>query len=325
MDQLTIQQLKKIYSDGKLALDNFCWELEQGIYGLLGPNGAGKSTLLEILSLNLMPTSGKVLWNGKDIQKQPVHFRRALGYLPQTYGFYPELKGRQVMNYMGRLHGIYGKRLRRRVDEVLELVNLKDVQRRKVKGYSGGMKQRLAIGQALIHQPKVLVIDEPTTGLDPEERVAFRNMLYDLGQVCIVLLSTHIVKDVEFSCKEMTMLFGGEQRFTGRPSDFVRQTEGRVMIAEIPFDHFDDFTKSHHVVAIQERELGIEVRFIASPTATHAPGQEGEESSADQYLPITSLASGSKNGFTSASANLEDAYVDFIRRQAQEVELDESA
>ncbi|HUT23556.1 MAG TPA: ATP-binding cassette domain-containing protein [Sumerlaeia bacterium] len=301
--EISIQHLRKVYQDGKVALDDFNWEMDRGVFGLLGPNGAGKSTLLEILSLNLMPTAGRVLWRGESIQKHPHRFRRALGYLPQVYGFYPELTANQFLEYMARLHGLHGRRLRRRIVEVLEMVNLGAERKRKVKTLSGGMRQRLAIAQALAHSPEILVIDEPTTGLDPGERVAFRNMLFDLGRSCAILLSTHIVKDVEFSCHHMTMLHSGIQRFTGRPVDFITRVEGRVFEVTVPFQDFEEFSKSHGVIAIQERREEIDVRFIAPEK------ESGAVRLRSGHLPRP------------VGANLEDAYVDFIRELQEEERL----
>lgn len=278
-----------------MALDGFNWELEQGVYGLLGPNGAGKSTLLEILSLNLMPTSGKILWDGRDIHSRPGKFRSILGYLPQDYGFYPELRVKQVLNYLGNLNGLFGKKMRIRMEEVLNQVNMISHKRRKVKSLSGGMRQRLAIAQALLHKPKLMIIDEPTTGLDPGERVTFRNLLFDLGKECIVFLSTHIVKDVEFSCQKMTLLYGGVQRFTGLPSDFIKRARGRVLEKTLPYDEFRIFLKENHVVSIQEGAEGIRMRYIIPP------GKNGHERGAEEVKP-----------------NLEDAYVDFIRECREE-------
>ena len=293
-----IQHLTKIYQDGKVALNDFNLELDCGVFGLLGPNGAGKSTLLEILSLGLMPTTGQILWDGKDIHRHPTAYRRILGYLPQTYGFYDELKAQTFLNYMGKLFGLRGRELRARVEECLEKVNLTEVRRRKIKSFSGGMRQRLAIAQALIARPQLLIIDEPTTGLDPGERVAFRNMIFDLGRACVILLSTHIVKDVEFSCQGMALLYGGLQHFCGEPLRFMEAAQRRVFEVELPFSQFDAFAAAHHVVAIHEHGEWVNVRFITPDPFTRVPGAQ----------PVR--------------VNLEDAYVDFIRaRQGKEVEF----
>jgi ABC-2 type transport system ATP-binding protein len=291
---LSIRNLRKVYQDDKVALQDFNWDLSNGVYGLLGPNGAGKSTLLEILSLNLMPTSGKILWEGWDIQKRPHAFRRIIGYLPQSYGFYAELKAVHMLGYLGRLSGLRGRELKQRLDEVLEIVGLTGVKKRKIKGFSGGMLQRLALAQSLIHSPRLLIVDEPTTGLDPGERVAFRNLLFDLGRTCIVLLSTHIVKDVEFSCHQMTVLYGGTQHFTGVPVDFIGRVGSRVYEEKIPFRNLDEFSERHRVISIQESGEDVKVRFIAYP---------GENEVKSTRL---------------VKANLEDAYVDFIREREEE-------
>lgn len=298
--RLSIQNLTKIYQDGKVALNGFSLELDHGVFGLLGPNGAGKSTLLEILSLGLMPTSGRILWEGRDVHENPRAYRRILGYLPQTYGFYGELKAQTILEYVGKLFGLHGRALRERVGLCLERVNLTEVRRRKIKSFSGGMRQRLAIAQALVSDPQLLIIDEPTTGLDPGERVAFRNMIFDLGQTRVIFLSTHIVKDVEFSCHGMTLLYGGCQRYTGAPAGFMDGVRARVFEVELPFDRFDAFAAGHHVVAIHEHGEWVNVRFI-----TPEPRSDVE-------------------GAGPVKVNLEDAYVDFIRaRQAEEEEKEE--
>ena len=291
MPRLSIQSLGKTYADGKVALDEFNLELDNGVYGLLGPNGAGKSTLLEILSLNLMPTRGKVLWEGQDIHRRPSRFRGVLGYLPQSYGFYDELSAEGMLHYLARLRGLRGRRLRERTEVVFALTGLEAVRRRKCKSMSGGMRQRLAIAIALIHEPHLLVIDEPTTGLDPGERVAFRNMIFDLGRSCIVFLSTHIVKDVEFSCHGMTLLYGGRQHYTGAPAEFMSRVERRVFEVEVGLDDFAAFSAAHHVVSIRELADRIEVRYIEPEAYTAVEGA----------MPV--------------KVNLEDAYVDFIRQQ----------
>jgi len=291
---LSIRNLCKTYQDGNKAVRDFNWEIERGVYGLLGPNGAGKSTLLEILSLNLMPASGTILWEGWDIQKRPTAFRRVLGYLPQAYGFYPELTARQMLDYLGRLHGLRGRRLRKRMADVFEILNMTEVRNRKIKTFSGGTRQRLAIAQALLHEPQLLVIDEPTTGLDPSERVSFRNLLFDLGKSCVVLLSTHIVKDVEFTCHEMTLLCGGAQRYTGHPVSFVQRVEGRVFEKEVEVADFEAYSRERCVIAIQEKPDGIVVRHVVRP------GERDPESG------------------DPVRANLEDAYVDFVGERQEE-------
>jgi len=294
--RLEIHQLSKVYQDGKVALRDFNLALDDGVFGLLGPNGAGKSTLLEILALGLMPTAGTIRWEGRDVHQHPTAYRRILGYLPQTYGFYDELKAQTLLEYIGKLFGLHGRALRARVDECLERVNLGEVRRRKVKTFSGGMRQRLAIAQALVSAPKLLIIDEPTTGLDPGERVAFRNMIFDLGRSCVILLSTHIVKDVEFSCHGMALLFGGRQHFCGEPLRFMDTVRGRVFEVELPFSQFDGFAAAHHVVAIHEHGDRVNVRFITPEPSSDVPGALLQR------------------------VNLEDAYVDFIRARQREEE-----
>ncbi|MBN1451790.1 MAG: ABC transporter ATP-binding protein, partial [Anaerolineales bacterium] len=195
--KLTISHLSKQYRRDFWGLRNFDLELKPGVIGLLGPNGAGKSTLMRMLATITQPTEGKIEWNGVDIVKSPDSLRAVLGYLPQDFGVYPNLSVLEFLEYVAAIKGMDGKTARRRIDELLVLVNLVQAAKRPLGGYSGGMKQRVGIAQALLNDPQLLIVDEPTVGLDPEERVRFRNLLSDLSGERIILLSTHIVSDVE--------------------------------------------------------------------------------------------------------------------------------
>ena len=195
--RLVVEMVSKTYRGNVEALRNFELTLGPGILGLLGPNGAGKSTLMRILATITQPTSGRVLWNDADIGRKPDALRGVLGYLPQDFGIYPNLSAVEFLDYLAAVKGIRAATARKRISALLELVNLTDVARRPLGGYSGVMRQRVGIVQALLNDPELLIVDEPTAGLDPEERVRFRNLLSELSGERIVILSTHIVSDVE--------------------------------------------------------------------------------------------------------------------------------
>lgn len=210
--ELIIDRVSKQYKN-RIAVDKVSARLHQGVYGLLGANGAGKTTLMRMLCGILTPTSGTVTFDGMDVSEEG--YRAILGYLPQDFGYYPEFTGMDFLLYLAALKGIPRPRARRKAEELLELVSLREAGGRKIKTYSGGMKQRLGIAQALLNDPKLLVLDEPTAGLDPKERVRFRTLMEDLGKNSIVLLSTHIVSDVEHIAGEVLMMKEGRLIFQG--------------------------------------------------------------------------------------------------------------
>jgi ABC-type multidrug transport system ATPase subunit len=206
---LRIHHLSKQYRRGFWGLRGFDLELGAGVVGLLGPNGAGKSTLMRMLATITQPTEGTIHWDGVDIAKSPNTLRAVLGYLPQDFGVYPHLTGIEFLQYMAAIKGLDGQSARRRIGELLQVVNLTDASKRPLGDYSGGMKQRLGIAQALLNDPQLLIVDEPTAGLDPEERVRFRNLLSDLSGKRIIMLSTHIVSDVEAIATDIVILNKG--------------------------------------------------------------------------------------------------------------------
>ncbi|MBE5856190.1 MAG: ABC transporter ATP-binding protein [Lachnospiraceae bacterium] len=214
--ELVIDRLSKQYKN-KIAVDRVSVKLNKGVYGLLGANGAGKSTLMRMICGILKPTSGTVTFDGMSVETEA--FRSILGYLPQDFGYYPEFSGRDFILYMAALKGIPKREARKRSDELLKLVGLEDVADKKIKTYSGGMKQRVGIAQALLNNPKLLILDEPTAGLDPKERVRFRNLIEKIGDDCIVILSTHIVSDVEHISDQVMMMKDGRFIFQGKWSD----------------------------------------------------------------------------------------------------------
>lgn len=205
--ELIIDRISKQYKN-KIAVDRISVKLQKGVYGLLGANGAGKTTLMRMICGILKPTSGTISFDGIDVSEE--NYRSILGYLPQDFGYYPEFTGMDFLLYMAALKGMGKAQAKRKAEELLELVSLQDVAKKKIKTYSGGMKQRLGIAQALLNQPKLLVLDEPTAGLDPKERVRFRNLIADLGKESIVLLSTHIVSDIEQITERVLMMKDGQ-------------------------------------------------------------------------------------------------------------------
>lgn len=214
--ELSIDRLTKQYQN-KIAVDRISLRLNTGIYVLLGANGAGKTTLMRMVCGILKPTSGTITFDGIDVSEE--RYRSMLGYLPQDFGYYPEFTGEDFLLYMAALKGMRKPQARRKTVELLKLVSLHDVAKKKIKTYSGGMKQRLGIAQALLNQPKILVLDEPTAGLDPKERVRFRDLIKDLGKDSIVLLSTHIVSDIEHIADDILMMKSGQLIYQGKWTD----------------------------------------------------------------------------------------------------------
>lgn len=213
---LVIENVTKQYKD-KIAVNCVSATLEKGVIGLLGANGAGKTTLMSMICGVKSPTSGKITFDGVDVKEEK--YREYLGYLPQDFGYYPNFTGRDFLRYMAAIKGINKADAENRINELLKIVNLEDAADRKMKSYSGGMKQRIGIAQAVLNNPQILVLDEPTAGLDPKERVRFRNLIDELGQDCIVILSTHIVSDVEHIADRILMMNNGEFVFDGTKED----------------------------------------------------------------------------------------------------------
>ena len=284
--QLTINNLGKEYKRGFWGLKDFSLEIKPGILGLLGPNGAGKSTFMRMLATITKPTDGSIKWNDVDIIKSPDALRDVLGYLPQDFGVYPNLNAVEFLEYMAAIKGLDSATAKKRIDELLQLVNLKDAAKRPLGGYSGGMKQRVGIAQALLNDPQLLIVDEPTVGLDPEERVRFRNLLSDLSGELMVILSTHIVSDVEATATHIALVNKGQLLREAAPESLLNELEGKVWEWTI---HSDDLPalKSKHIVSGTIRKSdGVQVRVVSSDQ----PKAESR----------------------SVSPNLEDAYLYFI-------------
>lgn len=227
MVTLQVERVSKLYG-GFVALQEVELELGCGVYGLLGPNGAGKSTLMRIMTDLLAPSRGRVLCNGRDIHAMGADYRDLLGYLPQDFGVYPNFTAEGFLCYIARLKGLGRAAARQKTAELLELVGLTDRRKRRLGGFSGGERQRVGIAQALLNEPQVLILDEPTAGLDPQERIRFRGLLNRLGKDRLVLLSTHIVSDVESAADQVILLRRGQVIGQGTPTELLRQLEGKV-------------------------------------------------------------------------------------------------
>jgi ABC-2 type transport system ATP-binding protein len=262
--KLTINRVSKRYSANALALQDFSLELGPGVLGLLGPNGAGKTTLMSILATITKPTTGTIHWDGTDLAADPNAIRGVLGYLPQDFGVYPNLDAVEFLEYLAAVKGLDAAAARRRIDELLNLVNLSDVRKRPLGGYSGGMRQRIGIAQALLNDPKLLIVDEPTAGLDPEERVRFRNLLSDLSGDRIVILSTHIVSDVEATATDIALISQGKLVAHAAPEDLLRAVEGKVWEWVVPSSELNAARQKYLISNTSRRSDGVHVRLLSS-------------------------------------------------------------
>jgi len=288
---LVISNVGKMYKGAGWGLRNFSLNLTPGVLGLLGPNGAGKTTLMNILATVTKPTEGKVTWNGSDIHRSPDELRAVLGYLPQHFGIYPNLNVAEFLEYMAALKGINWRLAHRRIDHLLQLVNLTDARKRLLSGYSGGMKQRVGIAQALLNNPQLLIVDEPTVGLDPEERVRFRNLLSDLSGDRIVILSTHIVSDVEAAATRIALNKGRLLEYV-TPEELLQEVEGKVWVFMVASPELIDFRQRHLVSSTIRRSDGVQVRVVAGEPPDEAARQV-QPTLEDAYLYRVSLANGS--------------------------------
>ena len=279
---LTIDNVSKQYHGGTWALRNFTLQLSPGILGLLGPNGAGKTTLMSILATITRATEGRVLWNDTDVAANPDSLRATLGYLPQDFGVYPNLNAVEFLEYLSAVKGLDRASSRRRIDELLNLVNLTDVRQRPLGGYSGGMKQRVGIAQALLNDPKLLIVDEPTAGLDPEERVRFRNLLSELSGERIVILSTHIVSDVEATATDIALISQGTLVAHAAPEALLQKVEGKVWEWIIPSNDLNAARQRYLISNVVRRSDGVHARVLGNlPPAGAQPATPNLE---DAYL-----------------------------------------
>ena len=284
---LSIHQLSKTYSNGVRALDNVSLEIPVGMFGLLGPNGAGKSSLMRTIATLQKPDSGSIMFGEIDVLRQPDEMRKTLGYLPQDFGVYPRISALDMLDHMAVLKGILKRGERRElVDQLLHRTNLYDARKKALKSFSGGMRQRFGIAQALLGDPSLIIVDEPTAGLDPEERNRFLNVLSDVGENKVVILSTHIVEDVADLCPRMAILAGGRIILEGAPTDLMNELAGRVWRKTVERSEVDRYRAEHTVISAH-LNAGKSVLHVLCDTS---PGE----------------------GFESATADLEDVYFSII-------------
>jgi ABC-2 type transport system ATP-binding protein len=269
--QLVVENVGKSYSGGVQALSDVQLSLRPGVLGLLGPNGAGKSTLMRILATITQPSSGRVLWDDTDISRIPDALRNVLGYLPQDFGVYPNLTAREFLEYLAAVKGIAANAANKRISELLELVNLSDAANRPLGGFSGGMRQRIGIAQALLNDPQLLIVDEPTAGLDPEERVRFRNLLSELSGERIVILSTHIVSDIEAVASSIAILSHGRLVAHDAPEALLGKVGGKIWEMVVTSADLPALRQMHLVSSTAHRSDGVYARVVAeAPPKAHA-------------------------------------------------------
>ena len=291
---LVIRDLTKTYPSGVQALRGVSLDLSHGVFGLLGPNGSGKTTLMKIVATLLEPDSGTVEMNGADLITRKDHTRRMLGYLPQDFGLYPTLTAWQMLDYLAKLKGVTNKQERHTlIDVLLERVNLSAERKQRLEGFSGGMRQRLGIAQALIGDPQLIIVDEPTAGLDPEERVRFHNLISEsASENTVVILSTHIVSDVANLCSHMAIIRKGKIISADTPRQALDQLRGSVWEGTVSHEHLAVFKSQFNVISSRTFNGQARVRVISK-------GQRPSEE------------------FTEATPVLEDYYFDLVNRQDQ--------
>jgi ABC-type multidrug transport system ATPase subunit len=259
---LIVNNVSKSY--GKFSvLENINIEFLKGIYGLLAPNGAGKTTLIKMLTTLLFPSEGEILYNGTDIFSMGDDYRDILGYLPQEFGYYRNYSPRKFLHYLSALKGIDRDKAKNRIDELLKLVGLENVADKKMGKFSGGMIQRVGIAQAMLNNPKILILDEPTVGLDPKERVRFRNLLTELSRERIVILSTHIVSDVESIANEIIMIKNKKVLYKDSPKNICKILSGKVYEIEVDFDQVSNFRKEYFILSERQEDNSMKLRFIS--------------------------------------------------------------
>ena len=279
---LSLESVTYRYRGGHEAVSALDLDLGPGILGLLGPNGAGKSTLMRILATLAKPSAGRVRWNGEDIARRPDPLRAALGYLPQDFGVYPALSAREFLAFLAAVKGLSGAKARERVDHSLHLVGLDDAADKRLGDFSGGMRQRVGIAQALLNDPALLIVDEPTVGLDPEERMRFRHLLTDLAGQRLVMLSTHIVSDVEASATSLAVMAAGKLRFHGTPEELLARAEGHVWEWTLPAEQLPQLRAQYTLCASLRRPDGVRVRVV-HPERPQADAQSVSPGLEDAY------------------------------------------
>jgi ABC-2 type transport system ATP-binding protein len=280
---LTLQDVSHVYANGTRALDHVTLSIPRGMYGLLGPNGAGKSTLMRAVATLQTPSEGKIRFGDVDVIAEPEKLRRALGYLPQDFGVYPRVSAYEMLDHMAVLKGVASPADRKTtVETLLQQTNLWDVRKKMLSGFSGGMRQRFGIAQALIGNPALIIVDEPTAGLDPEERNRFLNLLAEIGESVVVILSTHIVEDVSDLCHRMAVLADGRVQLEGAPQELIHSTRGRIWMKVVDRGELARYREQYEILS---------TRLFAGRTVLHVLSDRDPG-----------------NGFTSVDAGLQDVY-----------------
>lgn len=287
---LVISKLEKTYPNGVKALDHISLTLTNGMFGLLGHNGAGKSSLMKTLATLQSADQGSIEFNGVDIGKSPENMRQSLGYLPQEFGVYPKMSAIKLLDYLAVLKGIHDKAQRKeQINQLLKLTNLDKHRDQAVANFSGGMRQRFGIAQALLGAPKILIIDEPTAGLDPMERNALHNLLCHIAEKMIVILSTHIVEDINNLCPKMAILAAGKICYEGRPQELTAQLDNKLWLKTVDQTQLSEITEQHQVLSTRLSSGSYQIRVVSETQP--APG------------------------FTPVTADLEDAYFHTLNQQ----------
>ena len=281
--ELEIKNLTKKYGE-ITALNDFNIRMSNGIYGLLGPNGAGKSTLMNLLTDNVKRTSGKILYNNKEILSMGKDFRKLIGYMPQQQGYYEDLSARAFLLYMALLKGMKRREAKRKVDELLEIVNLTDSAHKKLGSFSGGMKQRALIAQALLNDPKILILDEPTAGLDPKERIRIRNFISEIAGSKIVILATHVVSDIEFIAKEVMLLKQGQLIACDTTDNLLNRIENMVCEVTVHDGEVEQFEKKYNVSNIFRNGDKVIARVVSDNLPAEFEKQIVRPNLEDLYL-----------------------------------------
>jgi ABC-type multidrug transport system ATPase subunit len=284
---LEIQNVSKRYNKNKYGLKDFSITIENGILGLLGPNGAGKSTLLKMIATVSKPTEGIIILNKNNIVKDPNYMRKQLGFLPQDFGVYPNLNAFEFLQYMAAMKGLGGENLESRISQLLEGVNLIDAAKKPIGSYSGGMKQRVGIAQTLLNNPKIVIFDEPTVGLDPEERVRFRNLISDLANDCIVILSSHIVSDIDTIADTVAIMKNGQLISYGNQEDSIEKVRNKVFETMVKKEALSTFKNQQIVVSTTRKEGELLVRYITENPIKNSIHKEANLE--DAYLYLTKI------------------------------------
>lgn len=284
---LDIKNVSKRYTISSYGIKDFSLQIEKGILGLLGPNGAGKSTLLNMIATVSKPSDGSIFLNKNNIIKDANYMRSQLGFLPQDFGVYPNLNAFEFLEYIAAMKGIGGANLKTRIAQLLEGVNLIQAAKKPIGTYSGGMKQRVGIAQALLNNPKVLLLDEPTVGLDPEERVRFRNLISDLANDCIVILSSHIVSDIDTIADQVVIMKNGSLITQGNQQSIIKHVHQNVYDVIIKKEQLSAFRDSEIVVSTMRKDGQIKVRYITDNPTSDSIAQEANLEDAYLYLTKT--------------------------------------